>query len=443
MLDALSPADMPSPFASRLLATTTAFAASVTLVACSGKGPEDSAEMSMAFDDTVTVGILHSLSGTMAISETTLAEVEKMAIEEINQAGGVTVGGKSYKIDWIEEDGASDWPTFAEKSKKLIDQDQVPVVFGGWTSASRKAMLPVYEAKDAFLFYPIQYEGQECSKNIFYTGATPNQQAEPAVEFMFKESPAAGEPFFLVGSDYVFPRTSNTITKAQLASLGGEVVGEDYLPLGNTEVAPIIAKIKKALPDGGVIINTLNGDQNVAFFKQMQSAGLTPEDGYYVMSFSIAEVEIDTIGPDYLAGHYAAWNFFQAIDTPASRTFTESFKAKYGQDRVTNDPMESAYNMVYLWKAGVEKADSFDDNLVREALIGVTFDAPQGPIEVQPNHHISQTVRIGQVTPEGQFDILKTSDGPIDPQAWNQFEPTSMGFACDWTDPAKGEKYKL
>ena len=397
----------------------------------------------MDFDDTVTVGILHSLSGTMAISETTLAEVEKLAIEEINQAGGVTVGGKSYKIEWIEEDGASDWPTFAEKSKKLIDQDQVPVVFGGWTSASRKAMLPVYEAKDAFLFYPIQYEGQECSKNIFYTGATPNQQAEPAVEFMFKESPAAGEPFFLVGSDYVFPRTSNTITKAQLASLGGEVVGEDYLPLGNTEVAPIITKIKKALPDGGVIINTLNGDQNVAFFKQMQSAGLTPEDGYYVMSFSIAEVEIDTIGPDYLAGHYAAWNFFQAIDTPASRAFTEAFKAKYGEDRVTNDPMESAYNMVYLWKAGVEKADSFDDNLVREALIGVTFDAPQGPIEVKPNHHISQTVRIGQVTPDGQFDILKTSDGPIDPQAWNQFEPTSKGYACDWSDPAKGEKYKL
>ena len=436
-------ASMSSSCATRLFTAATALAASITLAACGGKGPEDAAEMPMGFDGTVTVGILHSLSGTMAISETTLAEVEKMAIEEINAAGGVTVGGKSYKIDWIEEDGASDWPTFAEKSKKLIDQDQVPVVFGGWTSASRKAMLPVYEAKDAFLFYPIQYEGQECSKNIFYTGATPNQQAEPAVEFMFKESPAAGQPFFLVGSDYVFPRTSNTITKAQLASLGGEVVGEDYLPLGNTEVAPIITKIKKALPDGGVIVNTLNGDQNVAFFKQMQAAGLTPENNYYVMSFSIAEVEIDTIGPDYLAGHYAAWNFFQAIDTPASQAFTDSFKAKYGADRVTNDPMESAYNMVYLWKAGVEKADSFDDNLVREALIGVTFDAPQGPIEVQPNHHISQTVRIGQVTPDGQFDILKTSDGPIDPQAWNQFEPTSKGYACDWTDPAKGEKYKL
>ena len=420
-----------------------ALAASLLLSSCGGPRPAPTDSAGMEFDDTVAVGILHSLSGTMAISESTLSEVEKMAIEEINAAGGVTVDGKSHEITWIEEDGASDWPTFAEKAKKLIDQDQVPVVFGGWTSASRKAMLPVFESKDAFLYYPIQYEGQECSRNIFYTGATPNQQAEPAVEFMFKESPVAGKPFFLVGSDYVFPRTSNTITKAQLESLGGEVVGEDYLPLGNTEVAPIIAKIKKALPDGGAIINTLNGDQNVAFFKQMQSAGLTPENGYYVMSFSIAEVEIDTIGPEYLADHFAAWNFFQAIDTPASRKFTESFKAKYGEDRVTNDPMESAYNMVYLWKAGVEKANSFDDNLVREALIGVTFDAPQGPIEVMPNHHISQTVRIGQVTSDGQFAILSTSDGPIDPQAWNQFEPSSKGYACDWSDPAKGEKYRL
>jgi len=211
----------------------------VTATSCGGGGTSGS------FDDTVTVGILHSLSGTMAISESTLVDTEKMAIEEINAAGGVTVGGKSYKIEYIVEDGASDWPTFAEKSKKLIDQDGVPVVFGGWTSASRKAMLPVYESKDAFLYYPIQYEAQECSNNIFYTGATPNQQSEPATDFMFKRSPAAGGDFFLVGSDYVFPRTSNTITKAQVKQLGGKVVGEDYLPLGNTEVAPIISKIKR------------------------------------------------------------------------------------------------------------------------------------------------------------------------------------------------------
>ncbi len=237
-------------------------------------------------------------------------------------------------------------------------------------------MLPVYESKNAFLYYPIQYEGQECSNNIFYTGATPNQQSEPATFFMYKNSPAAGKPFFLVGSDYVFPRTSNTITKEQLKSLGGEVVGEDYLPLGNTEVAPIIAKIKKALPDGGVIINTLNGDQNVAFFKQIQDAGITPANGYYVMSYSIAEEEISTIGPEFLEGHYGAWNYMMSIDTPASKKFAADFKAKYGADRVVADPQESAYNMVYLWKKAVEKANSFDDDKVREALVGVTFDAP-------------------------------------------------------------------
>lgn len=394
-------------------------------------------------DDQITVGILHSLSGTMAISESTLVDTEKMAIEEINAAGGVEVGGKRYEIKYIVEDGASDWPTFAEKSKKLIDQDKVPVVFGGWTSASRKAMLPVYESKDAFLYYPIQYEAQECSNNIFYTGATPNQQSEPATEFMFKRSPAAGKPFFLVGSDYVFPRTSNTITKEQVKSLGGTVVGEDYLPLGNTEVAPIIAKIKKALPNGGVIINTLNGDQNVAFFKQIQDVGITPKNGYYVMSYSIAEEEISTIGPEFLAGHYGAWNYMMSINTPQSRKFARSFKNRWGNDRVVADPQESAYNMVYLWKAAVEKAGTFDDNAVREALVGVKFNAPQGPVQVMPNHHLSQTVRIGQITSNGQFKILESTDGPVLPQAWNQFAPSSKGFACDWTDSRKGEKYRL
>ena len=208
----------------RIFAGIATASLAVTVTACGGS------DSSGNFDDTVTVGILHSLSGTMAISESTLVDTEKMAIEEINAAGGVTVDGKSYKIEYIVEDGASDWPTFAEKSKKLIDQDGVPVVFGGWTSASRKAMLPVYESKDAFLYYPIQYEAQECSNNIFYTGATPNQQSEPATDFMYKRSPAAGGDFFLVGSDYVFPRTSNTITKAQVKQLGGKVVGEDYLP---------------------------------------------------------------------------------------------------------------------------------------------------------------------------------------------------------------------
>ena len=403
-----------------------------------GKKKADSGK----FDDTVTVGILHSLSGTMAISESTLVDTEKMAIEEINAAGGVFVDGKFYKIEYIVEDGASDWPTFAEKSKKLIDQDGVPVVFGGWTSASRKAMLPVYESKDAFLYYPIQYEAQECSNNIFYTGATPNQQSEPATEFMYKRSPAAGKPFFLVGSDYVFPRTSNTITKAQVEQLGGKVVGEDYLPLGNTEVAPIISKIKKALPSGGIIINTLNGDQNVAFFKQIQDAGITPSEGYYVMNYSIAEEEISTIGPEFLEGHYGAWNYMMSIDTAASRKFAASFKKRWGEDRVVADPQESAYNMVYLWKQAVEEAGTFDDNAVREALVGQKFSAPQGLVEVMPNHHLSQTVRIGQINSAGGFTILEET-GVVMPQAWNQKHPSSKGFACDWSDASKGEKYKL
>jgi urea transport system substrate-binding protein len=377
-----------------------------------------------SFDDTVTVGILHSLSGTMAISETTLVDTEIMAIEEINAAGGVIVGGKSYKIEYIIEDGASDWPTFAEKSKKLVDQDRVPVVFGGWTSASRKAMLPVFESKDSFLYYPIQYEGQECSNNIFYTGATPNQQSEPATEFMYMRSPAAGGDFFLVGSDYVFPRTSNTITKAQVEQLGGNVVGEDYLPLGDTEVAPIISKMKKALPEGGIIINTLNGDQNVAFFRQIQDAGITPSNGYYVMNYSIAEEEIATIGKEFLEGHYGCWNYMMSIDTPASKKFAESFKIRWGADRVVADPQESAYNMVYLWKQAVEDAGTFDDNAVREALVGQKFDAPQGPVEVMPNHHLSQE-----------------ETGVVIPQAWNQKHPSSKGFACDWTDPSKGVLY--
>ena len=379
----------------------------------------------------------------MAISETTLKEVEEMAIKEINADGGVKIDGKSYKITYTSEDGASDWPTFAEKSQKLIDADKVAVVFGGWTSASRKAMLPVYEAKDHFLFYPIQYEGQECSKNIFYTGAVPNQQAEPAVDWLFEQfADKYGKKVYLVGSDYVYPRTANTIIKEQVKSLGGETVGEDYIPLGNTEVAPIIAKIKKEFPDGGIIINTLNGDSNVALFKQFKAAGITP-DKYPIMSFSIAEEEIRQIGPEYVGDTYAAWNYFMSLGTEASNTFNDAFLAEYGDERVTNDPMESAYNMVYLWKKAVEKAGTFDDDKVREALVGVTFDAPQGPIEVRPNHHISQIVRIGKITSDGQFEIIEESDNPIDPQTWNQFEPTSKGFACDWTDPSKGEKYKL
>jgi len=385
--------------------------------------------------ETIKVGILHSLSGTMAISETTVVDAEKLAIKEINAAGGVL--GK--QIEAIEEDGASDWPTFAEKAEKLIDQDQVVTVFGCWTSASRKAVLPVFESKQHQLWYPVQYEGQECSQNIFYTGAAPNQQIEPAVDWLLENK---GTDFFLVGSDYVFPRTANTIIKEQLAAKGGSTLGEDYLPLGNTEVTPIITKIKAAMPEGGVIFNSLNGDSNVAFFKQLQGAGMTP-DMYPVMSVSVAEEEVRQIGPEFLVGHYAAWNYFQTVESPENEKWVADFKAEYGDDRVTNDPMEAAYIMVYLWKQAVEAAGTTDIPAVREAAYGQEFAAPEGPVTMNPNHHISKTVRIGQIRDDGLFDIVSSTDGPIDPVPWNQYVPETKGFACDWSDPAKGGKYEV
>jgi urea transport system substrate-binding protein len=388
-----------------------------------------------ASGETIKVGLLHSLSGTMAISETTVVDAEKLAIKEINAAGGVL--GK--QIEAVEEDGASDWPTFAEKATKLIDEDKVVTVFGCWTSASRKAVLPVFESKKHMLWYPVQYEGQECSNNIFYTGAAPNQQIEPAVDWLLQNK---GKKFYLVGSDYVFPRTANTIIKEQLKAKGGETVGEDYLPLGNTEVTAIITKIKQALPDGGVIFNTLNGDSNVAFFKQIQAAGLTPEK-YPTMSVSVAEEEVRQIGKEYLVGHYAAWNYFQTVDTPENTKWVADFKKEYGEDRVTNDPMEAAYIMVYLWKQAVEKAGTADDlEKVRAAAVGQEFAAPEGPVKMAANHHISKTVRIGQIRDDGLFDIVWSTPKAVEPLPWNQFVPDTKGYACDWTDPNKGGKYK-
>ncbi len=412
---------------------------SLLLKACSDgtttSASGDSTTAAGSGGDTIKVGILHSLSGTMAISETTVVDAEKLAIKEINAAGGVL--GK--QIEPIVEDGASDWPTFAEKAAKLIDQDSVPVVFGCWTSASRKAVLDVFESKNHMLWYPVQYEGQECSKNVFYTGAAPNQQIEPAVEWLLNNK---GKQFFLVGSDYVFPRTANNIIREQLKALGGETVGEDYLPLGNTEVLPIITKLKQALPNGGVIFNTLNGDSNVAFFKQLKGAGLTP-DKYPVMSVSVAEEEVRQIGTEFLVGHYAAWNYFQTVDTPENKKFVKAFKAEYGEDRVTNDPMEAAYIMVYLWKQAVEKAGTTDLEAVRKAAVGQTFAAPEGPVTMNANHHISKTVRIGEIRDDGLFEIVWSTEGAIEPVPWNQFVTATKGFGCDWTDPNKGGKYKI
>jgi urea transport system substrate-binding protein len=409
-----------TPTASPSASPTTAESPSASPVAANG--------------NTIKVGILHSLSGTMAISEKSVVDAEQLAIAEINAKGGVL--GK--QIEAIVEDGASNWDKFAEKAKKLIDQDKVATVFGCWTSASRKAVLPVFEEKKHMLWYPVQYEGQECSQDIFYTGAAPNQQIEPAVDWLLQNK---GKEFFLVGSDYVFPRTANTIIKAQLQAKGGKTVGEDYLPLGNNEVTPIIAKIKKALPKGGVIFNTLNGDSNVAFFKQMQSAGLTA-DKYPVMSVSVAEEEVKAIGVEYLKGHYASWNYFQTVNTPANKTFVDSFKKKYGNDRVVNDPMEAAYIMVYMWKMAVEKAKTTEIEAVRKAALGLTFDAPEGKVTMENNHHLSKFVRIGEIGADGMFKIVSESKTAVKPIPWNQYVAETKGYACDWSDPAKGGKYK-
>ncbi|MCM0593260.1 MAG: urea ABC transporter substrate-binding protein [Gloeotrichia echinulata DVL01] len=426
-----------------LIYTSATIGSTILLKACANNSPSPTespatspaaSPTTAASGETIKVGILHSLSGTLSISEKSVVDAEKLAIKEINAAGGIL--GK--QIEAIVEDGASNWDTFREKATKLIDQDKVTVVFGCWTSASRKNVKPVFESKDHQLWYPVQYEGQECSKNIFYTGAAPNQQIEPSVDWLLKNK---GKEFFLVGSDYVFPRTANTIIKAQLEALGGKTVGEDYLPLGNTEVTAIITKIKQALPNGGVIYNTLNGDSNVAFFKQLKGAGLTP-DKYPSMSVSIAEEEVKAIGVQYLKGHYAAWNYFQTVDTPANKKFVEAFKKEYGADRVTNDPMEAAYIAVYLWKQSVEKAGTTDIAKVRSAAYGQTIDAPEGKVTLNVNHHLSKVVRIGQVRDDGLFDIIYASPAPVEPIPWNQFVKETKGFACDWSDPAKGGKYK-
>lgn len=359
--------------------------------------------------DVVKVGILHSLSGTMAISEVSLKDAELMAIEEINKSGGLL--GK--KIEPVIEDGASDWPTFAEKAKKLLQQDKVATIFGGWTSASRKAMLPVVEQNKGLLWYPVQYEGMESSPNIFYTGATTNQQIVPAVSWLLNNK---GKKFFLIGSDYVFPRTANSIIKAQLKAEGGEVVVEEYTPLGHTDYSTVINKMKKVKPD--VVFNTLNGDSNVAFFKQLKDAGITSKD-VTVMSVSIAEEEIRGIGGEVLAGHLAVWNYFQTTDTPENKAFVEKYKEAYGEERVTDDPIEAAYIAVHLWAEAVKKAGSFEVEKVKEAAKGIEYKAPGGTVKIEgENQHLWKTVRIGEIQPDGQFKEIWNSGEPVKPDPY-------------------------
>ncbi len=361
------------------------------------------------FGDTIKVGILHSLSGTMSISETSVRDAEMLAIDEINAAGGVL--GK--KLVAVVEDGASSNATFSEKATKLLDSDGVACVFGCWTSASRKAVLPVFESKNGLLWYPVQYEGMESSKNIFYVGAAPNQQIVPAVDYLAEHY---GTRIFLVGSDYVFPRTANSVIKAQAAAKGYEIVGETYTPMGHTDYATIINKIRAAKPD--FVFNTLNGDSNVSFFKQLKDSGLTCDD-VMTCSVSIAEEEVKGIGASYVEGHLVSWNYYQSTDTPENEKFVKAYKAAYGESRVTDDPIEAGYDAVYLWKAAVEAAGSTNVDKVRAAAGGITFDAPEGTMTIDgENQHMYKPVRIGRINGDGLIDEVWSTGDPVKPDPY-------------------------
>ncbi|HEY3697202.1 urea ABC transporter substrate-binding protein [Phenylobacterium sp.] len=382
------------------------------LTACSKKpeGGEAPKTDAAAPADGVKVGVLQSLSGTMAISEVTVKNAEMLAIEEINAAGGVM--GK--QITAVVEDGASDPAVFAQKASKLTESDKVSTVFGGWTSASRKAMLPVFEKNKNLLWYPVQFEGNECSPNIMYSGAQPNQQALPAFDWAKDKG---YKNYFLVGSDYVYPRTANLILKKHIEGAGFKVAGEEYQPLGGTDFSGVIAKIRAAKPD--LIFNTLNGDSNVAFFKQMAAAGMTPTK-LPVMSFSIGEQEAQAMGPSLIEGSYAAWNYFQTLQSPENAKFVAAYKAKYGADAVVTDPMVHGYLDVYAWKAAVEKAGDFDPAKVRAAAVALDpIPSPLGPAKFAPNNSLTQTAYIGQADPAGQFKILWTSKAPIPPEPYD------------------------
>ena len=358
---------------------------------------------------TVKVGILHSLSGTMAISETSVRDAELLAIEEINAAGGVL----GMQIVPVEEDGASEPQVFAEKARKLLESEKVATVFGCWTSASRKAVKPVFEEMNGLLWYPVQYEGMESSPNIMYMGAAPNQQIVPAVQYLADNG---YKKAFLLGSDYVFPQTANMIIKAQLPTLDMELAGEEYTPMGHTDYATIISKIRASQPD--VVINTLNGDSNVAFFKQLADSGIAAAD-IMTMSFSIAEEEIGGIGAANLANHLVSWNYYQTTSTPENDKFVAAYKAKYGQNRVTDDPIEAAYDAVYLWKAAVEKAGSFEVEAVSMAAKGIEFDAPEGKVTIDgDNQHLYKPVRIGVINAEGLIDEVYATPEPVKPDPY-------------------------
>ncbi len=384
----------------------------------------------------IKIGVLHSLSGTMAISEVSLRDVVLMAVEEINAKGGVL----GRKVQPVVVDPASNWDLFAEKAKQLLLVDKVAAVFGCWTSVSRKSVLPVFEKNNGLLFYPVQYEGEECSRNVFYTGAAVNQQAVPAVEYLMSKEGGGFKKFYLLGTDYVYPRTTNKILRAMLLAkkVPPANIMEEYTPFHHQDYQTIVGKIKKFSRGGGAcVISTINGDSNVPFYKEFANQGLRSEDAP-IMAFSVAEDELRGMDTTALVGHLAAWNYFQSIETPENKNFVANFKAYCkknnlpgGADRVTDDPIEGAYYGVHVWKAAVEKAGKPDVDAVRKAVYGLEFNAPGGKKKMdEANHHTHKPVLIGEILKNGQFRTVWQSKGLVKPEPWSEYTNPDKG--CDW-----------
>jgi urea transport system substrate-binding protein len=391
-------------------------------------------------DETIKVGVLHSLSGTMAISETTLKDTVLMLVDEQNEKGGLL--GK--KLEAVVVDPASDWPLFAEKARELLEKDKVAAVFGCWTSVSRKSVLPVFEELNGILFYPVQYEGEESSKNVFYTGAAPNQQAIPAVDYLKDE--LGVERWVLAGTDYVYPRTTNKILEAYLKQNG--VAEEDiminYTPFGHSDWQSIVADIKKFGSEGKktAVVSTINGDANVPFYKELGNQGISAED-IPVVAFSVGEEELSGIDTKPLGGHLAAWNYFMSGDDPANAAFIESWHKSIKDDkRVTNDPMEAHMIGFDLWVKAVEKAGTTDPDKVIDAIVGLeTNNLTGGTAKMLPNHHITKPVLIGEIQEDGQFAVVWETEAEVPGDAWSDYLEGSKDLVADWTDPIKCGNY--
>jgi urea transport system substrate-binding protein len=383
----------------------------------------------LAQDCPIKVGVLHSLSGTMAISETTLKDTMEMLIEQQNEAGGVL----GCQLEAVIVDPASDQPLFAEKARELLTVHEVDVIFGNWTSASRKSVLPVLEELNGLLFYPVQYEGEESSKNVFYTGAAPNQQAIPATDYFLEE--IGVEKFALLGTDYVYPRTTNNILQAYLTSKGiaEEDIFVNYTPFGHSDWSKIVSDVVALGADGKKVgvISTINGDANVGFYKELAAQGVSADD-IPVVAFSVGEEELSGLDTSDLVGHLAAWNYFQSADTDINDAWVAAWKERMGEDRVTNDPMEAHYIGFNMWVQAVEKAGTADVDAVRDAMYGLEVPNLTGGTAVMlPNHHLTKPVLIGEITADGQFDIIsQTEEVPGD--AWTDFLPESAVLTSDW-----------